>query len=57
MDHVQMTVAQFLQTQGDARHRPHEGGIHHGAVFEIDHELAVSTVDHFLGELLQISAV
>ena len=57
VDHVKMSVAEFLQPQGDARHRAHEGRIHHGAVLEIDDKLAVTTVDHLAGELLEITAV
>lgn len=57
MHDVKMTVPEFLETQGDARHRAHKGGIHHGAILQINDELAVSAVDHFLGELLQVSAV
>ena len=57
MNDVKMTVSQLLQPQSHARHRSHEGRIHHGAVLQIDHELTVTAVDHFPGKLLEVAAV
>ena len=57
MHHVQMAVAEFLQAQSHARHRAHEGGIHHGAILQIDDEFAITAIDHLAGELLQVAAV
>ena len=57
MDHMEMSVPQFFQAQGDARHGSHKGGIHHGAILQVHHELAVATVDHLPGKFLQVAAV
>jgi hypothetical protein len=57
MDDVEMSVTQFLQAQRDPGHCPHEGGIHHGTILQVHHELAVASVDHFAGKFLQIAAV
>ncbi len=57
MHDVKMSAAEFLQTQGHARHRAHESGIHHGAILQVDHELAISAIDHFPSELFQAPAV
>src|SRR5438552_3006633 len=38
-------------------HRAHEGGIHHRAIFQVDHKFAVAAIDHFARELLQVPAV
>ena len=57
MHDMKMTVTQLLQTQGHSSHRPHESGIHHRAVFQVDDELAITAVDHFLGKFLQVSTV
>ena len=54
---MEVAVTELLQPQGHTRHGAHEGGIHHGAILQIDDELAVAAVNHFLGELLQITAV
>ena len=55
--HLQMPLAQFFQSQRDARHCPHEGRVHHGALIKINDELAVATVYHLARKLLQLAAV
>ena len=57
MDHMEMSVSEFLQPQRDPGHGSHERGIHHGAVLEVDHELTVTAVDHLTGKLLEVAAV
>ena len=57
VDDMKMPVAELAQTQGHSRHRSHERGIHHGAMFEVDDEFAIATVDHLPGEFLQVAAV
>ena len=57
MHHVQMAVPEFFQAQSHAGHGAHEGGIHHGAILQVDDEFAIAAVDHFPGELLQVPAV
>src|ERR1039457_3530499 len=50
MDNVEMSVSQLFQAQSHARHCPHEGGIHHGAFFQIDDEFAITAIYHLAGE-------
>ena len=57
MDDVQMPLAKFLQAQRHARHRPHEGGIHHGAILQVDDEFAIAAIHHLPGKLLEVAAV
>jgi len=52
IDDMQMTLPEFAETQGDAREGAHERGIHYGTVSQIDHEFAMTAIDHFLGEIL-----
>lgn len=54
---VKMTAAELLQAQRHPSHRAHEGGIHHRAIFQVDHKFAVPAIDHFARELLQVPAV
>ena len=49
---MKMPESKFLQPQCDAGHGSHERGIHHGAMFQIHHELAIASVKHLAGELL-----
>src|SRR5688572_12211113 len=57
VDHVKMSMPQFLQAQSHARHCPHESGIHHDAFFQVHDEFAVAPVDHLAGKLLEVAAV
>ena len=57
MDDAEMALPYFLQPQGDPGHCAHEGRVHHAAILQVDHELAVTPGNHFLGELFQIAAV
>jgi len=54
---VKMTAAELFQAQRHPSHRTHEGGIHHRAIFQVDHKFAVPAIDHFARELLQVPAV
>ena len=54
---VKMSLPDFLQTQRDRRQRPHECGIHHRAILEVNYKLAVTAVDHFLREFFEAPAV
>jgi len=57
MDNVKMSVPQFLQAERNASHCPHEGGVHHGAFFQIDDELAIAAINHLAGEFLEVAAI
>src|SRR6516162_4262768 len=57
MNHMKMPAAQFLQSQRHSGQRPHKRRVHHRAIGQIDHELAVAAVHHFPRELLEISAI
>ena len=57
MNHVKMPVAEFLQAQSHARHCPHEGGIHHDAILQVDDEFAIAAVHHLPGKFLEVAAV
>ena len=57
MHHPKMSLSKFFQSQSQSRHCPHKSGIHHHAIEQIDHELAIAAVHHFAGKLLEISAV
>src|SRR5882762_8499032 len=54
---VKMTAAELFQTQRHASHGAHESGIHHRAIFQVNHKFAVPAIDHFARELLQVPAV
>ena len=54
---VKMTAAELLQAQRHPSHRAHEGGIHHRAIFQVDHKLAITAIDHFLREFLEAPTV
>src|SRR4029077_4408124 len=41
MHHPKMSLSKFLQAQGQSRHCPHKSGIHHDAIEQIDHKLAI----------------
>src|SRR5260370_42261063 len=57
MNHVEMTVAEFLQAQRHAGHCAHECGIHHRAMRQINHKFAITAVQHLASELFQVPAV
>ena len=57
VDDMKMALPQLLQSQRDRRHCSHESGIHHRAIFQIDHKLAITAVDHLLREFLEAPAV
>ena len=50
-------LAELAQPQGDAGHRPHEGGIHRRTVSQVHDELPVAAIHHFLGELLDAGTI
>jgi hypothetical protein len=56
-DNVEMSVSKLFQAQSHARHCPHEGGIHHGAFFQVDDEFAIAAIDHLAGEFLEVAAI
>jgi len=57
VNNVKMTAAKFLQAQCHAGHRSHECGIHHHAIRQINHKLAIPAVQHLARELLEVAAV
>ena len=52
MDDVKMALTNFSQSKGDRGQRSHKCRIHHRAILQVDDELAVTAIDHFLGEFL-----
>ena len=54
---MKMTAAELLQSQRHAGHCAHEGRIHHRAIGQINHKFAVTAIDHFASEFLQVSAI
>ena len=57
LEYRQEKLHSFVQAQRHPSHRAHEGGIHHRAIFQVDHKFAVAAIDHFSRELLQVPAV
>ena len=57
VDDVHLALADFAQAQGDAGERAHERRIHHRAIRQINHEIAVAAVNHGRGETFDPSAV
>lgn len=57
MNDVKVSMPQFLQAKRHACHRPHKGGVHHGAFFQVDDELAIAAINHLPGEFLEVAAV
>jgi hypothetical protein len=56
---LDILVIIFLLRQAESHTRQcsHECGVHHGAVFEVHNEMAVSFLDHFRRKLLDGSAI
>src|SRR4030095_12155896 len=46
MHHLQVSLAEFLQSQSQSCHCPHEGRVHHETVTQIDDELAIAQSQH-----------
>src|SRR5206468_9963317 len=54
---MKMSVSQLFQSKCHAGHRPHECGVHHGAIRQVHHKFAITAVQHLTRELLEIAAV
>ena len=57
MDNMEAAMTEFLQPQRHACESAHERGVHHHAILQVDHKVAVAAINHFAREVFEIPAV